>query len=171
LVEKKIQDVNRQLLETSYNLNLGQKLKMAPELKIYLWHKMKLDKPHNVAKKIIGKIGPSVVLEVAIIVVAIDNIMVVIHAQIEKNIVKDVLLNGGCSANIITKQLILRLGLPKPKLVPYNLRMAYHTTTKSMGLIHDLKIYVHGIPYITMFIMLQNNVLNISYSILLGSHG
>jgi hypothetical protein len=91
--------------------------------------------------------------------------------QIGENIVKDVLLNGGCGVNIITKQLILRLGLPKFKLAPYNLRMAYQTTTKLMGLIRDLKIYVHSIPYITMFNVLQNNVLNISYSMLLGSHG
>jgi hypothetical protein len=40
------------------------------------------------------------------------------------------------------------LGLPKPKPTPYNLRMAYQTTTKLMGLIRDMKIYVHGIPYI-----------------------
>jgi hypothetical protein len=44
------------------------------------------------------------------------------------------------------------LGLPKPKPAPYNLRMANQTTTKPMGLIRDLKI--HGIPYITTFIVL-----------------
>ncbi len=37
-----------------------------------------------------------------------------------------------------------------------------------MGLIRDLKIYVHGIPYITMFIILQNNVVDFSYFMLLG---
>jgi len=62
----------------------------------------------------------------------------------------------------------LRLGLPKPKPTPYNLRMADQTTTKPMGLIKDLKIYVHGIPYITTFTILQNNVINFSYSMLLG---
>jgi hypothetical protein len=40
------------------------------------------------------------------------------------------------------------LGLPKLKLAPYNLKMANQTTTKLVGLIRDLKIYVHGIPYI-----------------------
>jgi hypothetical protein len=52
------------------------------------------------------------------------------------------------------EQLKLRLGLPKPKPTPYNLKMAYQTTTKPVGLIRDMKIYVHGIPYITMFILL-----------------
>jgi len=36
-----------------------------------------------------------------------------------------------------------------------------------MGLIHDLKIYVHNIPYIAMFILLYNSVIDISYSMLL----
>jgi hypothetical protein len=65
-----------------------------------------------------------------------------------------VLLDGGSGVNIIIKQLRLKLGFPKPKLAPYNLRMAYQTTIKPMGLIRNLKIYVHDIPYITTFIVL-----------------
>ncbi len=37
-----------------------------------------------------------------------------------------------------------------------------------MGLIRDLKIYVHGIPYIITFTILQNSVVDFSYSMLLG---
>jgi hypothetical protein len=65
-----------------------------------------------------------------------------------------VLLDGRSKVNIITKLLRLRLGLPKLKHVPYNLRMADQTTTKPMGLIRDMKIYVHGIVYITTFTIL-----------------
>ncbi len=68
------------------------------------------------------------------------------------------LLNGSFGVNIIIEQLKLRLGLPKPKLTPYNMRMVDQTTTKPVGLIRDLKIYVHGILYITTFIILQNSV-------------
>jgi hypothetical protein len=46
--------------------------------------------------------------------------------------------------------------------------MVDQTTTKLVGLIKNLKIYVHGIPYITTFIVLQNNVVDYSYSMLLG---
>jgi hypothetical protein len=60
------------------------------------------------------------------------------------------------------------LGLPKPKLALYNLRMANQKTTKLVGLIRVLKIYVHGIPYITTFTILHNNVVDSSYSMLLG---
>jgi len=50
--------------------------------------------------------------------------MVVIQIQIGNNTIEDALLDGGSKVNIITKQLKLRLGFPKPKLAPYNLRMA-----------------------------------------------
>jgi len=46
--------------------------------------------------------------------------------------------------------------------------MPYRTTTKLVGLIRNMKIYVHGIPYIIAFIILQNNVVDSSYSMLLG---
>jgi hypothetical protein len=48
------------------------------------------------------------------------------------------------------------LGLPKFKLTPYNLRMVNQITIKLVGLIRDLKIYVHGIPYIITFIVCRN---------------
>jgi hypothetical protein len=55
-----------------------------------------------------------------------------------------------------------------PKPAPYNLRMVDQTTTKLMGLIRDMKIYIHGIPYIITFTILQNSVVDFSYSMLLG---
>jgi hypothetical protein len=96
-----------------------------------------------------NKIVPFVAPKVTTTTVAIDNQMVIIHVQIGKNIVDDVLLDGG--VNIIIEQLILKLGLQKPKSTPYNLKMVNQITTKSMGLICDLKIYVHDIPYVIRF--------------------
>jgi hypothetical protein len=104
--------------------------------------------------------------KVRTIIVPIDNHMAVIQVQIGKNMIKDVLLNGGFGINIITKQLRLKLGLPKPKLAPYNLRMVDQTTSKLVVLIRDMQIYVHGIPYLTMFTIIQNNVVDFSYSML-----
>jgi hypothetical protein len=80
--------------------------------------------------------------------------MAIIQIHIRKNRIEDVLLDRGFGVNIITKQLRLKLGLLKPKPAPYNLRVANQTTTKLGGLIKDLKIYVHGIPYITMITIL-----------------
>jgi hypothetical protein len=36
-VEEIFQDINKQMLETSYTLNLGQLFKIAPNLKWYMW--------------------------------------------------------------------------------------------------------------------------------------
>jgi hypothetical protein len=93
----------------------------------------------------------SLIPEVGIIVVTINNHMTVIQVQIGKNTIEDVLLDGGSRVNIITKQLRLRLGLPKLKPTPYNLKMLDQTTTKLMGLIRDLKIYMslHNYVYYT----------------------
>jgi hypothetical protein len=44
-----------------------------------------------------------------------------------------------------------RLGLSKPKLAPYNLHMVNQTIAKPLGLIKDLKIFIHKIPYVITF--------------------
>jgi hypothetical protein len=44
--------------------------------------------------------------------------MAVIQVQVGKNIIEDVLLDGRASVNIITKNLVTKSNLPKPKLAP-----------------------------------------------------
>jgi len=63
----------------------------------------------------------------------------------------------------LTNKLHIFLELPKPK--PTHGRSNNH---KANGLIRDLNIYVHGIPCITTFTILQNNVVDFRYSMLLG---
>jgi hypothetical protein len=46
--------------------------------------------------------------------------------------------------------------------------MVDQTIAKPLGLIRDLKIFLHGIPYMITFIFINNNVLDFSYSMLLG---
>jgi hypothetical protein len=46
--------------------------------------------------------------------------------------------------------------------------MVNQITTKLIGLIKNLKIHIHGISYVITFIIIQYNVLDVSYSILLG---
>ncbi len=50
----------------------------------------------------------------------------------------------------------------------YNMKMVDQTTTKLVGLIRYLKIYVHGVLYIITFTILQNNVVDLNDSMLLG---
>jgi len=95
--------IGEQMLETSYTLNLGQLLKIAPKLKRYLWQKLKLEKTQNLSRATTDKQVGSLVLEVGTTVVAIDNHMAIIQVQIGKNTIEDVLLNGGSGVNIITE--------------------------------------------------------------------
>jgi len=92
--------------------------------------------------------------------------MVVILIHVGKNLVKDVLLDGGSKVNIIIEDLQKKLGLPRPKPTHYTLRMTNHTLTKLVRLIWDLKIHIHGIFYVVTFIVMRNNVLDSSYSML-----
>jgi hypothetical protein len=40
--------------------------------------------------------------------------------------------------------------------------------TRPLGIIRNLKIHIHGIPYVATFIVLQNNAIDSNYSMLLG---
>jgi hypothetical protein len=46
--------------------------------------------------------------------------------------------------------------------------MANQSMTKPLGIIRKLKIHIHGIPYVVTFIILQNNVVDSNYYMLLG---
>jgi hypothetical protein len=61
----------------------------------------------------------------------------------------------------------MQLGLSKPNPTLYNLHMANQPIVKTLGLIKDLKIFVHGIPYTITFIVIQSSVLNFNYFMLL----
>jgi hypothetical protein len=71
--------------------------------------------------------------------------MVIIQIQTRRNTIDDALLFGRLKVNIITKQLKIRLRLPKLKPSLHNLQIANQPTTTLVGLIKDLKMYVHGI--------------------------
>jgi hypothetical protein len=96
--------------------------------------------------------------EVDIAAIKVDNLMVVIQVQVGKNIVEDVLLDGGASVNIIIKNLITKLSLPKPRRTPYYLRMVNQSMIRPLGIIINLKIHIHGTPYVTTFTILRNNL-------------
>jgi hypothetical protein len=81
--------------------------------------------------------------------------------------VDDILLDARSCMNIMTKELRNQLRLPNPKPTLYTFQMANQTITKPIGLITDLKIRIHGIPYIAVFMVMKNNVLDSSYSMLL----
>ena len=99
---------------------------------------------------------------------AIDKHMPVISICIGKHIVDDVLLDGGSGFNVITKEERRKLGLPKPSPAPSNLKMANGTIAKPTGLLRDVKIHIHGIPYIVTLTVINCQTIKSDYSMLLG---
>ena len=99
---------------------------------------------------------------------AIDKHMPLISICIGKNIVDDVLLDGGLGVNVITEEERCRLGLPKPSPTPFNLKMANGTIAKPTGLLRDVKIHIHGIPYIVTLTVIDCQTIKSDYSMLLG---
>jgi len=57
---------------------------------------------------------------------------------------------------------------PYPKLTLNTFWMADQTITQMVKFIKDLKIQIHGIPYIAMFVVMKNNILDSNYSMLLS---
>ena len=99
---------------------------------------------------------------------AIDKHMPVISISIGKNIVDDVLLDGGSGVNVITEEKRCKLGLRKPSSAPFNLKMANETIAKPTGLLQDVKIHIHGIPYIVILIVIDCQTIKSDYSMLIG---
>ncbi len=127
--------------------------------------------PPNIKLYILNLIpSQHVSAKLIVVLVTIDHQMVVIEVQVKRNFIEDVVLSGGFGVNIIMGKLRELLGLPKPKSkpTPYNLRIANETIVKPLGLIKDLKFFVHGILYTITFIVMQNNVLNFGYFMLLS---
>jgi hypothetical protein len=61
--------------------------------------------------------------------------MAVISMHVKKNVVEDVLLDGGLSVHIIIEDLKKKLKLLISKPTPYTLKIVDQTLTKLIGLI------------------------------------
>ena len=99
---------------------------------------------------------------------AIDKHMPKLSICIGKNIVDDVLLDGGSGVNVITEEEHRRLGLPEPTPAPFNLKMANGIIAKPSSPLRDVKIHIHGIPYIVIFTVIDCQTIKSDYSMLLG---
>ncbi len=77
-VEEIFQDINKQMLETSYTLNVGYLLKLAPNLKKYMWQELKSNKPQINIKPIIDMSTMFIIPNISTTIIIIDNHMVII---------------------------------------------------------------------------------------------
>jgi hypothetical protein len=90
-LEEILRDINTQVLEIKYVINLGQFLKIVLDIKWYIFKPIMFVQP----------IQP----ELTCVIMAIDHQMVMIQVQVGKNFIDDVLIDGGFGVNIISKNL------------------------------------------------------------------
>jgi hypothetical protein len=107
-----LEDITQQLLENKHTFTLGQLFKIALDMKQYVATKL------APGRKIITMSG----LNLVIALMVIDLHMVMIQVQVGKNMVEDVLLDGGFGVNILTKELRKWIRLPSLKPTPYHSR-------------------------------------------------
>jgi hypothetical protein len=93
--------------------------------------------------------------------------MVIIEVHIGKNVVDDVLLDGGSRVNAIIHGLKCKLKLPPHHLASFNLKMVDFSYIKPLGIIPNIEIWIHGIPYIVTF-TIMNKAIDLIYFMLLG---
>ncbi len=129
------------MLESKIILTLGQLFNITLDLRQYVTTKFSL------GRRIVTTLRPSPIITF----VVINPHMDVIQVQVGKNMVADVLLDGGSNVNIMTKELRKELRLPNLKPMLYTLLMMDQIITKLVGFIKDFKIHIHGIPYIVTF--------------------
>ncbi len=88
-----MRDINTQVLETKYVINLGQFLKVVSDIKWYIF------KPAKFVQPIQPKLADAIM--------AIDHQMVVTQIQVGKNFIDDMLIDGRSGVNNIIENPII----------------------------------------------------------------
>jgi len=97
-----------------------------------------------------------------------DEVVLVVQVRVGKFGVSNVLLDGRCNVNIILKSLGKKIGLRKPQLALFVVRMVDQKNVQSLGLIRNLKINLGS--YVSKILVTTLNMENgiEAYSMLLG---
>jgi hypothetical protein len=114
ILEEILKVINTQVLETKYVINLEQVLKIVSNIKQYIFKFVK-----SIQSIQLEPIQPKHTYAI----VAIGHQMAMTQVQVGKSFIDDVLIDGGSKVNIMIENLKVQLGLSKPNLTPYNLRM------------------------------------------------
>lgn len=101
-------------------------------------------------------------------VLVIDKHIPVIWVLVGKNIVEDIQIDGGSGVNVVSEDKHERLGLSKPSPAPFNLKIANGSIGRTKGLIWDVEIHIHGIPYIVILKVINSSRVKSDYGMLLG---
>ncbi len=151
--------MGQKILDNNITVTIGQLLKLAFDVNMYLT---------IINKQLAPDEGTTSKAIITITIVVVNHQMAVIVVRVRKSMVDDVLLDGRLGVNVITNGLKQKLRLPLPQLTPFNLLMVDFSFIKPLGIIPNIRIRIHGIPYIVTFIVMNNKIVDPTYSMLLG---
>jgi len=113
-MEKESGELPEFVMNSNIEVKLGQLLDIFPQLReIMTKSLLKMEEAHiaNVCKVIATKIED------------FDEAILIVQIRVGKFGIRDVLLNGKSNVNIISKSLRKKLGLRRPKLTPFVVKM------------------------------------------------
>jgi hypothetical protein len=151
--------MGQQILDNKITIAIGQLLKLAPDVNMYL---------RTTNKQLALSEGTTSKAIINVVTLVVDHQMAVIVMHVKKNMVEDVLLDGRLGVNVITYGLRQKLRLPPPQLTPFNLLMVDFSFIIPLGIILNIRIRIHGLPYIITFTLMNNKAMDLTYSMLLG---
>jgi hypothetical protein len=88
----------------------------------------------------------------------VDKYLPILPVTIGNGTLQNVLLDGAFGINMIKEE----------EQLWYRLRMADQPVVELLGLIKNIKIHIHGIPYFISLTVIRNTEVNDAYSMLLG---
>ena len=100
--------------------------------------------------------------------VDVDRGLPIITIQVGKETLENVLLDEGSGANLIIEEERIWMGMQTPLPALYQLCMVNQVLAQPVGLIWNVRIYIHGIPYFITLTVIWNKKVNEAYNMLLG---
>ena len=102
------------------------------------------------------------------IAIDVDKQLPILLVTIGTGTLQNVLFDGGFGVIMITKKVRLRLGLPAFQATTYKLYMVDQIVVEPLGLIININICNHCIPYFITLTVIHNMEIIDAYSMLLG---
>ena len=136
------QTMQQVLNETNVTITLSKLLQLSPELHRYM-------QQATIAEP---KSDPTFI---EVNSTTLDPDAAVIHLQLGRHTLTNVLVDGGSGVNVMSNHLRMSLGLPQPRNAQFILRMANDAPVTPLGILTMVGITIHGVSTPATFVVIE----------------
>jgi hypothetical protein len=86
----------------------------------------------------------------------VDRKLPLLTVQMGNGTLDNVFLDNGSGVNLITEEKQRRLGLKDRQPTPFRLRMVDQTVKDPVEMMPNVRIHIHGIPYLITLTVIKN---------------